>query len=155
MYSPSTRRQRKRRKSSQNIFSGKIDNICRVLSACRGADECVDNNTRCGFTFELSSFVAPPMEVIKQIITDASPKSCDLDPAHTWLVAESVDELLPMLSRIITTSLHSYTVPDKFKIGYISPLIKKPGLNSESLQNYRPVQNLSFVSKVVERVVAQ
>ena len=60
-----------------------------------------------------------------------------------------------MLSRIITTSLHSSTVPDKFKIGYISPLIKKPGLNSDSLQNYRPVQNLSFISKVVERVVAQ
>ena len=95
------------------------------------------------------------MEVIKQIITDTSPKSCDLDPAPTWLVVESVDELLPILSRIITTSLQSSTVPDKFKIGYISPLIKKPGLNSESLHNYRPVQNLSFVSKVIERVVAQ
>ena len=95
------------------------------------------------------------MDVIKQIITDASPKSCDLDPAPTWLVVESVDELLPILSRIITTSLQSSTVPDKFKIGYISPLIKKPGVNSESLHNYRPVQNLSFVSKVIERVVAQ
>ena len=52
--------------------SGKIDNICRELSACRDADECVDNNTSRGFTSELSSFVAPPMEVIKQIITDAS-----------------------------------------------------------------------------------
>ena len=136
-------------------FSGKIDNICRELSACRDADECVDNNTSRGFTSELSSFVAPPMEVIKQIITDASPKSCDLNPAPTWLVAESVDELLPMLSRIITASLHSSTVPDKFKIGYISPSIKKPGLNSDSLQNYRPVQNLSFISKVFERVTAQ
>ena len=95
------------------------------------------------------------MEVIKQIITDASPKSCDLDPAPTWLVVESVDELLPMLSRIITTSLNSSIVPNKFKIGYISPLIKKPGLNSESLQNYRPVQNQSILSKVIERVVAQ
>ena len=95
------------------------------------------------------------MEVIKQIIIDASPKSCDLDPAPTWLVVESVDELLPILSRIITTSLQSSTVPDKFNIGYISPLLKKPGLNSESLHNYRPVQNLSFVSKVIERVVAQ
>ena len=60
------------------------------------------------------------------MVTDASPKSCVLDSAPTWLVVE-----------------------------YISPLIKKPGLNSESLQNYRPVQNLSFVSKVVERVVAK
>ena len=136
-------------------FSGKIENICRELSACRDADGCVDNNTSRGFTSELSSFNTPPMEVIKQIITDASPKSCDLDPAPTWLVVESVDELLPILSRIITTSLQSSTVPDKFKIGYISPLIKKPGLNSESLHNYRPVQHLSFVSKVIERVVAQ
>ena len=137
-------------------FSGKID-ICRELSVCRDADECVDNNTSRGFTSELSSFVAPRMEVIKHIITDASPKSCDLDPTPTWLIAESVDELLPMLSRIITTSLHSSTVPDKFKIGYISPLINKPGLSSDSLQKktYRPVQNLSFISKVVERVVAQ
>ena len=107
-------------------FSGKIDNICRELSACRDADGFEDNNTSRGFTSELSSFNAPPMEVIKQIITDASPKSCDLDPAPTWLVVESVDELLPMLSRIIITSLQSSTVPDKCKIGYISPLIKKP-----------------------------
>ena len=136
-------------------LSGKIENICRDLSACRDADGCVDNNTGRGFTSELSSFNAPPMEVIKQIITDASPKSCYLDPAPIWLVVESVDELLPILSRIITTSLQSSTVPDKFKIGYISPLIKKPGLNSESLHNYRLVQHLSFVSKVIERVVAQ
>ena len=59
-----------------------------------------------------------------------------------------------MLSKI-STSLQSSTVPDKFKIGYISPLIKKPGLKSESLHNYRPVQNLSYVSKDIERVVAQ
>ena len=60
-----------------------------------------------------------------------------------------------MLSRIITTSLNSSIVPNKFKIGYISPLMKKPGLNSESLQKYRSVQNLSFLSKVIEHVVAQ
>ena len=40
-------------------FSGKIDNICRELSACRDADDCVDTNTSRGFTSELSSFNAP------------------------------------------------------------------------------------------------
>ena len=64
-----------------------------------------------GFTSELSSSIIPPMELIKQIITDASPKSCDLEQAPTWLVVESVDELLlPMVSRIVTTSLHSSIV---------------------------------------------
>ena len=68
-------------KGFSEYFSGKIDNICRELYACRDADECLDNNNSRGFTSELTSFVAPPMEVIKQIITDASPKSCDQDPS--------------------------------------------------------------------------
>ena len=34
------------------------------------------------------------------------------------------------------------------------PLLKKPSLDKEVLKNYRPVSNLPFISKVVERVVA-
>ena len=85
VYSPVHTSSAETAKVFSEYFSGKIDNICRELSACRDADECVDNNTSRGFTSELSSFVAPPMEVIKQIITDASPTSCDLDQAPTWL----------------------------------------------------------------------
>ena len=35
----------------------------------------------------------------------------------------------------------------------IVPLIKKPGLDPEILKNYRPVANLSFLSKVLERAI--
>ena len=45
--------------------------------------------------------------------------------------------------------------PDQYKTGHISPSIKKIGLNTELVQNYRPVPNLAFVSKVIERVVAK
>ena len=41
-------------------FSGKIDTICRELSACRDSDDCEDNKTSHGFTSDLSSFNAPP-----------------------------------------------------------------------------------------------
>ena len=34
------------------------------------------------------------------------------------------------------------------------PLIKKPGLDQEVLKNYRPVSNLSFLSKVVKKVIS-
>ena len=34
------------------------------------------------------------------------------------------------------------------------PLIKKPGLDQEILKNYRPVSNLSFLSKVIEKVIS-
>ena len=34
------------------------------------------------------------------------------------------------------------------------PLIKKTGLDSEILKNYRPVANLSFISKIIEKTIA-
>ena len=37
----------------------------------------------------------------------------------------------------------------------IRPLLKKSGLDKEVLKNYRPVSNLSFISKVLEKVVAK
>ena len=46
-------------------------------------------------------------------------------------------------------------VPDAFKSAVVTPLIKKPNLPSNDLKNYRPVSGLSFISKVVERVVAK
>ena len=41
------------------------------------------------------------------------------------------------------------------KSAVVTPLLKKATLDPEILKNYRPVSNLSFVSKVLERVVAQ
>ena len=36
----------------------------------------------------------------------------------------------------------------------VRPLLKKPSLDIEVLKNYRPVSNLPFISKVLEKVVA-
>ena len=44
-------------------------------------------------------------------------------------------------------------VLESFKRALVKPLLKKPGL--ELLEkNYRPVSNLSYISKLVEHVVA-
>ena len=46
-------------------------------------------------------------------------------------------------------------IPDPFKSAVVTPLIKKPNLPSDHLKNYRPVSGLSFISKLVECVVAK
>ena len=46
-------------------------------------------------------------------------------------------------------------VPLSLKTALIRLLLKKPGLDKEVLKNYRPVSNLSFISKVLEKVVAK
>ena len=35
----------------------------------------------------------------------------------------------------------------------VTPLLKKPSLDSENMKNYRPVSNLAYVGKLVEKVV--
>jgi hypothetical protein len=40
------------------------------------------------------------------------------------------------------------------KKGIVRQLLKKQSLDPEQLQNYRPISNLPFLSKVVEKVVA-
>ena len=40
------------------------------------------------------------------------------------------------------------------KSSLIRPLLKKTGLDSDILKNYRPVSNLTFISKVIEKVIS-
>ena len=41
-----------------------------------------------------------------------------------------------------------------FKIAVIKPLIKKPTLDPEVLANYRPISNRPFLSKILEKLIA-
>ncbi|MCJ8729682.1 hypothetical protein PDJAM_G00109140, partial [Pangasius djambal] len=46
-------------------------------------------------------------------------------------------------------------VPKSLKLAVIKPLVKKPDLDPSNLTNYRPISNLPFLSKILEKVVAQ
>ena len=80
-------------------------------------------------------------------------KSCELDPIPTWLLKKCIDVLLPLVTSIINMSLSTNQVPLDFKSARIRPLLKKPGLDPDTLKNYRPVSNLPFLSKVLEKVI--
>ena len=45
-------------------------------------------------------------------------------------------------------------MPDALKSAMITPLLKKPNLNPDELKNFRPVSNLPFISKLIEKTVA-
>ena len=77
-----------------------------------------------------------------------------LDPIPTWLIKESRSELLPVMTNIINSSLRSSQVSESMKSAIVTPLLKKSTLNPGILKNYRPVSNLSYISKLLEKVVA-
>ncbi|KAK3552383.1 hypothetical protein QTP86_011263 [Hemibagrus guttatus] len=62
-------------------------------------------------------------------------------------------DLLPFITTVINASLTSGHVPTAFKKARVIPIPKKPALDPSDISNYRPVSLLSFLSKILERIV--
>ena len=76
--------------------------------------------------------------MLKLILKTAS-NSCNLGPIPTPLTKQYPAVLVPVINKIINTSLTTGTVPDCFKSAIVKPLFKKPGLDVNDLKNCRPV----------------
>ena len=61
--------------------------------------------------------------------------------------------LSPFVALLFNKSLSAGYFPATFKQAVIHPLLRKSGLDSSQMKNYRPVSNLSFLSKLLERAV--
>ena len=84
----------------------------------------------------------------------SSQKKCSLDLLLTSLFVECLEQLLPSVTVVINQSLQTGVFPSVFKKAIVKPLLKKPSLDPNSLKNYRPISNLSFLSKkATERIV--
>jgi len=89
---------------------------------------------------------------VEKLIGSALCKTCQLNPILTWLVKDMRGLLSLFITLLFTKSLDTGYFPSDFKTAVIRPLLKT-GLDSSQLKNYRPLSNLSFLSKLLERVV--
>ena len=101
-----------------------------------------------------TSFDPVTTEHLLSILTKCAPKSCDLDPIPTSLLLECLDVILPSMTDIINDSLVTGVFPSFYKTALVKPLLKKSTLDPNDMKNYRPVSNLPFMSKILEKVVA-
>jgi len=90
---------------------------------------------------------------VSSCILSAASKSCALDPIRTDTLKACLEQIITPLTCIMNESLQIGVVPDIFKIAHVKPLLKKTNLDKENLKNYRPVSNLPFLSKILERLV--
>lgn len=82
-------------------------------------------------------------------------KSSARDPISTLIVRDVASLLTYPIKAIINRFLDLGVFPSEKKFAFIIPLLKKPGLDSDILSNYRPISALSFLSKLLERVGVQ
>ena len=102
---------------------------------------------------DLSNFTPATMQEVEELIKRSPAKSCGLDPVSTWLMKQHAECLVPIITSIVNMSLADGVFPDQFKTAHVCPLIKKSTLDCNVLKNYRPVSNLPYISKIVEKVV--
>ena len=101
---------------------------------------------------KLESFKSLSFQDAHDVIMQLSSASCKLDPIPTWLVKLCLPELLPSITRIVNLSLQEGRVPDHWKTALLKPKLKKLSM-SPLFENFRPVSNLLFLSKITERAV--
>ena len=114
----------------------------------------IDNATRHhDKTPLLSCFKEISEEELSSIINGLPDKSSSLDVIPLSLFKKCLPELFPIIHFIVNESLKNGEFPTALKEAAIRPSLKKPSLDSDNLKNYRPISNLTYLSKILEKVV--
>ena len=79
-------------------------------------------------------------------------QSSDLAPVPSTVLKKISNAISPTILSMVNLHNHRY-LPFHLKIVSNQPTVKKPSLNKENLSNYRPIANLSFISKLTEKIV--
>ena len=133
-----------------DYFVSKVANIRKEIDSCLFEEPILapfDPPCRPMHEFAELSFVDT-----KKLVLKSPTKSCSMDPLPTQLLKETLDTSLPLITKLVNLSLSSGVFPTNWKHALVTPLLKKAGLEL-TYKNYRPVSNLSYISKLVERAV--
>src|SRR6218665_2445976 len=69
-------------------------------------------------------------------------------------MVDVLDEIVPFLLYLFNRSLSEGFLPSSQKCSIIFPALKQSSLDPSLCQNYRPIANLSFLSKTLEHMVS-
>ena len=89
-------------------------------------------------TCELSEFFSTSEDELSGLVKKIAAKSRSLGPVPASLLLYCIDDLLPIIKRVVNLSFNSASKPSSMKNAVLSPLLKKPSLDFEIFSNFRP-----------------
>ena len=134
------------------FFGRKIAKIRAELDACTLHPGTVTEDKVFTGDRKLDHFNTYSVEEMRKLVSRSSKKSCQLDPMPTNLIVGMSDTLLPVITNVVNSSLSLGHFPSDWKTALVGPRLKKTNQGT-SLSNLRPVSNLQYLSKLVERTV--
>ena len=86
-------------------------------------------------------------EEVRKFLIRSPPKSCSLDPVPTFNLREFYMSC-SRSSASCATFLHQHgLLPESQKAAIVTPILKKHDLDPDDVKSYRPISNLTFISK--------
>ena len=131
-----------------DFFASKIESIRDSLSS---TERYQPKGTDTGKLFQFNRLT---VDQIKKRVSTSKPTSCSTDPLPSNLIKDNIEILAPVITKLVNDSLHLGQFYDHWKLAVVVPLLKKVGLDLVC-SNYRPVSNLAFISKIVEKTVIE
>ena len=132
-------------------FDLKIENIYNSFDAQRNGD--------CSFLPEfpfnkLRKFEPIDLTELIRLVKETKKTYSDNDPfpISDMEQAQNFNEVINVYHKIVNMSLEQAVFPQSEKCAYVKPAFKGKG-DYQTLDSYRPISNLSFLSKIIELVV--
>ena len=130
--------------SFPDFFQSKIEKIREMFGGIEAYNPEINNIPKlCPFTPMTDSEV-------KTIIMAMKSKSCEIDPIPTHIFKQLLPSVISTVTTIVNQSLSEGEFCQMWKVAVVRPLLKKEGLEPIK-PNYRPVSNLTFMSKIIKK----
>jgi hypothetical protein len=131
-------------------FTEKVE---KVRSSTSDAPPPTFSHNRSGVSF--STFSPVNVDDVIIAVRRLPDKSSAADPMPTAVMKQVADLIAPYIAELFNRSLTAGHFPAVFKEAFITPIIKKAGLDTTDVSSYRPISNLSVLSKLLERLVVR
>ena len=139
----------------ETYFVSKVSNVRNSIT-CNSSH--INNATNSTVTPQeaknsFGSFSTLTEKNLLDVLSSLTNKHCELDIIPTPLFKKCSKQLMPYLLYMINTSLLSGKFPTCFKTSLVKPILKNASYDRNTMSNYRPISNMCFLSKVMEKCV--
>ena len=135
------------------FFVDKVDSVRKDTSESVFMSTNRDSPVAPAHSAVFDQFELVSLSSLCDVVKSLKPTNCPLDIVPAKVLKMVFNTVGLSLLVFINSCLRLGAVPAAFKHAVVRPLLKKPNLDPSVLSNFRPVSNLPFLSKVLEKVV--
>ena len=134
------------------FFDNKIRNIIESFRSDRIARELLVPEPMVWF----QSFRTVNTDCVKRIVGRVKHTYCDMDPVPVSEIVscQNFDALVRLWTELVNISIENKVFPESEKRAIVKPIVKG-NLDSQCFSSFRPVSNLTFMSKIIENVILE